>query len=80
MSEAGLVAHVVGTVQRAKSQTDVGLTQCLPALLDALQAGESVALQGLGRFHLHHRPLQAGRKPRMGETIPIPAKTLPTFL
>jgi integration host factor subunit beta len=47
--------------------------------MDAVQAGESVDLRGFGRFHLRHRPPRAGRNPRTGETIPIPAKAVPSF-
>src|SRR6266853_168812 len=47
--------------------------------MDALQTGESVELRGFGRFHLRHRPPRAGRNPRTGEAIPIPAKAVPTF-
>jgi nucleoid DNA-binding protein len=39
-----------------QSQTAAVLTQCLPAMMDALQAGESVAVRGFGRFPLCHRP------------------------
>ena len=56
-----------------------GLTQCLQAIMAALQAGESVELRGFGRFQLRHRPPRAGRNPRTGEPIPIPAKAVPTF-
>jgi nucleoid DNA-binding protein len=79
MTKAELVDHVAVTVQLSKSQTDAVLTQCLQAIMDALQAGESVELRGFGRFHLRQRPPRAGRNPRTGETIPIPAKAVPTF-
>jgi len=52
MTKAELVDHVAATVQLSKSQTDAVLTQCLQAIMDALQAGESVELRGFGRFHL----------------------------
>ena len=56
MTKAELVDHVAATVQLLKSQTDAVLTQCLQTIIDALQAGESVALRGFGRFQLRHRP------------------------
>src|SRR3989475_12503285 len=79
MTKAELVDHVAATVDLSKAQTEVVLTQCLQAIMDALQAGESVALRGFGRFRLRHRPARAGRNPRTGATIPIPAKAVPTF-
>ena len=79
MPKAELVDQVATTVDLSKSQTEAVLTQCLHAIMEALQAGETVELRGFGRFHLRHRPPRAGRNPRTGETIPIPAKAVPTF-
>lgn len=66
MTKAELVDQVATTVHLSKSQTDAVLTQCLQAIMDALQAGESVALRGFGRFHLRHRQPRAGRTPPHG--------------
>ena len=79
MTKAELVDHVAATVHLSKAQTDAVLTQCLQAIIEALQAGESVELRGFGRFHLRHRQPRAGRNPRTGETVQIPAKAVPTF-
>jgi nucleoid DNA-binding protein len=79
MTKAELVDRVAATVQLPKSQTDAVLTQCLQAIMDALQAGEAVELRGFGRFQLRHRQPRAGRNPRTGETFQIPAKTVPAF-
>jgi len=79
MTKAELVDHVAATVQLPKSQTDAVLTQCLQAIIDAVQAGEAVDLRGFGRFHLRHRQARTGRNPRTGETVQIPAKAVPTF-
>src|SRR4029450_11067283 len=61
------------------AQTAAVLTPFLQVIMDALQAGESVELRGFGRFQLRHRPPRAGRNPRTGETVHIPAKAVPTF-
>src|SRR4029434_3136792 len=79
MTKAELVDHVAATVSLSKAQTEAVLTQCFQAIMDALQAGESVELRGFGRFQLRHRPPRAGRNPRTGETVQIPAKAVPTF-
>ena len=47
--------------------------------MDALQAGEPVELRGFGSFRTRHRQPRAGRNPRTGDTVQIPAKTLPAF-
>src|SRR4029453_2698056 len=79
MTKAELVDHVAATVSLSKSQTEAVLTQCFQAIMDALQAGESVELRGFGRFQLRHRQPRAGRNPRTGETVHIPAKAGPRF-
>jgi nucleoid DNA-binding protein len=79
MTKAELVDHMAAAIQRPKAQTDAVLTQCLQVIMDALQAGESVELRGFGRFQLRHRQPRAGRNPRTGETVHIPAKAVPTF-
>ena len=79
MTKAELVDQVATTVDLSKSQTEAVLTQCLQAIMDTLQAGESVDLRGFGRFHLRHRQPRVGRNPRTGEPVPIPAKAVPTF-
>jgi DNA-binding protein HU-beta len=80
MTKADLVDQVAETVQLPKSKIDTVLTQFLQSLMAALQAGETVALRGFGRFRLRHRPAREGRNPRTGDTVPIPAKAVPTFL
>jgi nucleoid DNA-binding protein len=79
MTKADLVDQVAATVHLSKAQTEAVLTQCLQAIMEALQAGESVELRGFGRFQLRHRQARAGRNPRTGETVQIPAKAVPTF-
>src|SRR5467141_129209 len=80
MTKADLVDQVAETVQLPKSTIDTVLTQCLQSIMAALQAGETVALRGFGRFRLRQRSARAGRNPRTGDTVPIPAKAAPTFL
>ena len=79
MTKADLVEHVATAMQLPKHQTDTVITQFLQAIMAALQAGETVELRGFGRFRLRHRQARAGRNPRTGTTVQIPAKTLPTF-
>jgi nucleoid DNA-binding protein len=79
MTKAELVDQVAATVQLSKAHTDAVLTQCLQAIMEALQAGEAVELRGFGRFQLRHRRPRAGRNPRTGAPLQIPAKAVPTF-
>ena len=74
MTKAELVDHVAATVQLPKAQTDAVLTQCLQAIMDALQAGDAVELRGFGRFQLRHRTARAGRNPGQAH-LAYPVKT-----
>lgn len=77
MTKAALVDHVAATVPLPKHQIAAVLTQCLQGLMDALPAGDTVALRGFGRFRLQHRPLWAGWNSRTGNRLQIPAKAVP---
>ena len=79
MTKAELVDQVAATVQLSKHQTDAVITQFLQVIMEALHAGKSVELRGFGRFRLRHRQPRAGRNPRTGNTVQIPAKTVPAF-
>src|SRR5438093_9034531 len=79
MTKAELVDQVAAIARLPKHQTDAVITRFLQAIMDALHAGESVELRGFGRFRLRHRQARAGRNPRTGITVQIPAKTVPAF-
>ena len=75
--QAELVDHVAAAVQLPKSQTDAGSR--IHTGHWTPWAGEAVDLRGFGRFHLRHRQPRAGRNPRTGDTVQIPAKAVPIF-
>jgi len=79
MTKAELVDHVAATVQLPKHQTETVIRQFLQAIMDALHAGQTVELRGFGRFRLRHRSPRAGRNPRTGDMLQIPAKAVPSF-
>ena len=79
MTKADLVDQVAATVQLPKHQIETVLTRCLQGIMDALHAGDKVELRGFGSFRLRHRQARAGRNPRTGDTVPIPAKAVPAF-
>jgi integration host factor subunit beta len=79
MTQAELVAHVAATVQLPTHQIEAVLTQCVQGIMEALHAGDPVELRGFGRFRLQHRPPRAGRNPRTGDRLQMPAKAVPVF-
>ena len=51
----------------------------LDEIVAALARGDRVELRGFGAFSVKHRPARAGRNPRTGEEIKIPASKQPKF-
>jgi integration host factor subunit beta len=79
MTKADLVDHVAATVQLPKNKTEAVITGFLQKIMDALHAGDKVELRGFGSFRLRHRQARAGRNPRTGNMVQIPAKAVPSF-
>ena len=51
----------------------------LGRMTDALASGGRVELRGFGAFSVRARPARSGRNPRTGETVEVPAKSVPFF-
>ncbi len=79
MTKAELVARVAAQLQMSKKQTDVLLEVFLTSIIEALRRGEHVELRGFGSFRLRNRLSRAGRNPKTGESVSIPAKRVPFF-
>ncbi len=79
MTKAELVVRVAAQLQLPQKQTDVLLAVCLTSIIEALRRGERVELRGFGSFRLRDRPSRAGRNPKTGESVSIPAKRVPLF-
>jgi len=63
------------------SATDarVSVELILRGIAEALSVGQRIEVRGFGSFDLVYRRPKAGRNPRTGEPVPIPAKALPHF-
>ena len=51
----------------------------LDRMIDAMSGGGRVELRGFGAFSVRSRPARAGRNPRTGEAVEVPAKSVPFF-
>jgi len=51
----------------------------LDRMIGAMSIGGRVELRGFGAFSVRSRPARAGRNPRTGETVEVPAKFVPFF-
>ncbi|WP_029418170.1 integration host factor subunit beta [Brevundimonas bacteroides] len=51
----------------------------LGRMTEAMSEGGRVELRGFGAFSVRSRPARVGRNPRTGETVDVPAKSVPFF-
>jgi integration host factor subunit beta len=51
----------------------------LEAMRQSLSQGQRIEIRGFSSFGLHLRPPRAGRNPRSGERVQVPAKYVPHF-
>ncbi len=79
MTRAELVARIAAQLQLPQKQTDVLLAVFLTSIIEALRRGEHVELRGFGSFRLRNHPPRAGRNPKTGASVSIPAKRVPLF-
>lgn len=44
-----------------------------------LEKGNRIEIRGFGSFSLHYREARIGRNPKTGESVAVPAKSIPYF-
>lgn len=79
MNKNELVAKVADQSGLSKKDAEKALAAVIDTITAALVAGEKVQLVGFGTFETKQREARTGRNPRSGETIEIPAASLPAF-
>ena len=61
-------------VSLTKNDTECAVKTLLDAMQDALVAGHHIEIRGFGSFSVTHLAARAGRNPRTGEDVTVPAK------
>lgn len=79
MNKPELVAAVAVAANLTKADSDKAIEAVFAAVTAALKSGDDVRLVGFGTFSVTERTVRAGRNPRTGETIVIPASKAPKF-
>ena len=79
MTKQDLIDVVSEKAGLTKKDTAAVVDAILETIADSLKRGEKVALVGFGSFEAKTRKAREGRNPATGETIQIPARTVPSF-
>ncbi len=79
MTKADLVEEVAKAAEVSKKAAAAAVEAVIDSIGDALAKGDKVQLTGFGTFEAVRRKKRTARNPRTGETIAIPATTVPRF-
>jgi integration host factor subunit beta len=79
LTKAELVDEIALSSELARKHTEVIVDAVFDSIVDALRGGDKVELRGFGSFRLRRRGSRAGRNPRTGAGVVVPAKNLPHF-
>lgn len=79
MKKADLVAQIAEKSGLSKADAERALKGFTEVVVEALQNGDEVPLQGLGKFEVRERAARKGINPATKEQIDIPASKVPAF-
>jgi len=79
VNKTELIDAVAESADLSKIAAGKAVDALISNITEALKKGETVALVGFGTFLVRDRAERAGRNPRTGETITIPAAKNPAF-
>ena len=75
MNKSELVAKIAEGADLTKLQAEKALNSFISATIQALKAGDKIALIGFGTFSAVTRAARTGRNPQTGKPLKIAAKT-----
>ena len=79
MNKGELVTRVAQKTGMTAKTADAIVTAAMDSIISAIAGGEKVTLVGFGTFEKRERSERTGRNPRSGETMTIPATSVPGF-
>ena len=79
MTKADLVNDVADAAELTKKDAERLVEIVFESIIDSLNQGEKIELRGFGSFRLRRRKARAGRNPKTGDPVHIPAKQVPWF-
>lgn len=79
MNKQDLIRRISDDSELSRRDASVLLDSMLEAIMSAVAAGERVQLVGFGTFEARERQARVARNPQTGETVEVPAATVPVF-
>ncbi|KXK26947.1 MAG: DNA-binding protein HU [candidate division WS6 bacterium OLB20] len=79
MNKSTLVDYIASKTGLTKKAAADALEAFMDAVMSNVSKGDSVTLTGFGTFRASKRAARTGRNPQTGDTIKIPARTVPVF-
>ncbi len=79
MNKTQLIEAVAKQADLKKKDTEAAINAVMAVIENALVEGDKVQLVGFGTFEVKTRAARAGKNPRTGEAITIPASKYPAF-
>ncbi len=79
MTKAQLIDQIAKDAKISRRQAGRVLKAFFTSVTDALQNGQRIRFSGFGTFAVSKRKARAGRNPRTGGKITIPAARVPKF-
>jgi DNA-binding protein HU-beta len=79
MNKGELIEAIAEKVGVAKAEADRMVNAFEEIVISTLKGGGEVVITGFGTFSAKKREARTGRNPQTGESIEIPAMTVPKF-
>lgn len=79
MNKAQLVDHIASKTGATKKMVADVLESFMDGVMSTVKKGNSVTLTGFGTYKASKRSARTGRNPQTGQSIKIPARTVPVF-
>ena len=79
MTKSELIEAIAARGELTKARAEMVVNCVFDAMTEALQRGEGIEIRGYGSFTVRPYKPYAGRNPRTGQPVPVPAKRLPFF-
>lgn len=79
MTKSELIDAIAARANLTKARAESVVNCVFDTMVTSLKAGDGIEIRGFGSFTVRPYKPYAGRNPRTGQPVPVPAKRLPFF-